>query len=98
MRIGKKGIENEFGVASPSFQCSVSAHELTHKHNIENLTAKNGYAIFGFGLAHAPNQPLGLDRKNTVIGKCSPHGSHNAQQAVWRNGGCGSYDKILIIR
>jgi len=30
---------------------------------------KMAAAIFGFGLARAPRQPQGLDRKNTIVGR-----------------------------
>jgi hypothetical protein len=38
---------------------------------LQTRTAKNGYAIFGFGLTHALAGLLGLDRRNIIVGKCS---------------------------
>jgi hypothetical protein len=37
---------------------------------LQTRTARNDYAISGFGLIHAPFQSQGLDRKNTIVGKC----------------------------
>ena len=44
--------------------------QTTYKHHIDNRTAKKLLTqLFGFGLAHAPEQLQGLDRKNTIVGK-----------------------------
>jgi hypothetical protein len=38
---------------------------------LPNAQPKMADAIFGFGLSHASKRSLGLDRKNTVVGKFS---------------------------
>ena len=56
-------------VAFPSFQGRVATRKSTHKHHLENRTAKKLLAqFFGFGCTHAPIRAEELDRKNTVVG------------------------------
>jgi len=46
-------------------------HKPTHKHHLAHRTASQWLTPFAcFGLTRAPFQPQGLDRKNTVVGKC----------------------------
>jgi len=80
-------------VCNVVFQHTINSHTPHCKPHSQKMAAP----FFDFGLSHAPNQPQGIDRKNTTIGKYSLNGSHNAQQAVWRNGGCGSFNNTLII-
>ena len=69
-RSGKKGIERVETVAFPSFQCSVADthNQLTYT-TLKTALPKMAAAIFGFGLTHAPIQPQGLDKKNTIVGQ-----------------------------
>ena len=72
MKSGKKGIERGVAVALPRLQYRAA----THKPNAQPPYCKPAQpkmadAIFGFGLTHAPSQPQELDRKNTIVGKCS---------------------------
>jgi len=58
-------------VALPRLQYRVADSQSQRTHTIlQTRTARNGYTISGFGLTRAPNQPQGVDRKNTVVGKC----------------------------
>jgi len=66
---GEKCIERVVTVALPSCQCRVSAHNSLTNTTLPTTQPKMATAIFGFGLAHAPEKPQGLDRKNTIAGK-----------------------------
>ena len=67
----KKCVERIMAVALPRLQYRVANPQSQHTSTIlQTRTAKNGYAIFGFGRTHAPEKSQGLDRKNTIVGKC----------------------------
>jgi len=57
-------------VALPRLQYRASDTQTDTHTILQTRTAKNGCAIFGFGRTRAPFQPQGLDRKNTIVGKC----------------------------
>ena len=54
---------------------------LSHTQHCQPHSQKMAAPFFGFGLTHAPNQPQGIDRKNTIVGKCSGKAAtmHNKQ-------------------
>jgi hypothetical protein len=66
--------------------CAISCFRRTFpplKHHIAHHTAKKWLTpLFGFGLTHAPDQALGIDRKSTLSWKVSWEGSHSLQRAV----------------
>ena len=67
----KKVLKNSDGRLA-GFAISCCAPQTLHAHTIlQTRTAENGCAILGFGLTHAPIRIEELDRKNTIVGKCS---------------------------
>jgi len=81
----KKGSERVVTVASPSFQCRVAAHMTAHKHHLENRTNKKWLTpFFVFGRSHTPSRAQGLDRKNTIVGKCQGRLPHRLTSSLAR--------------
>jgi len=78
-----------------AISCFRAHNQLTHT-ILQTAQPKMADAIFGFGRTHTPQRSSGLDRKNTIVGKCWGRLPHRLTW-VWRNRGIVSLESNCEI-